>query len=451
MKRFALLLACLMALSVLGAVPAAAADFALITEETADGPAVTGYEGTMPSVLRIPDGIQAVGPEAFQECEELEEVIFPDGLQTIGEGAFLNCSALREITWPDTLKSIGIGAFSGTAIQCLELPDGLEQLGLGAFSGSTELTSVSFPSGLHTIGGTSFRGCTALTDVRIPEGVVYVGAFAFADCTALASISLPSTILSVQDGAFKGCTALTDVVIPEGPTYLSYTFADCSELESVSIPASVVQIEGHVFSKCFKLKTLRYGGTKEAWEKALTYGDTTVRSDVELIFGDQQPGPVPGRPAWDPDGAWDGPVLREDSGYVIRLTEDGAVLDGIEIGRGSVYTAALDVAAAFVVPEGASVAVLAEGEAFDPGKPIGTGDQIDLQAPGGEVRQITVVVPGDLLGTGLLDVAQLVRLAQALSGEAPLTGPYLEAACLTGGSAPTAGDLVRLARMLTSA
>ena len=41
------------------------------------------------------------------------------------------------------------------------------------------------------------------------------------------------------------------------------------------------------------------------------------------------------------------------------------------------------------------------------------------------IRTTEMVVKGDVLGTGILSVAQLVRLAQALNGSAPLFGAYL--------------------------
>lgn len=433
LKRFAMLLACLMALGAAGAA-AAPADFELTIQDTPAGAVVTGYSGQAPSVLRIPDGIAAIGEEAFWKCGELEEIILPEGLRQVGRGAFLGCANVAQVTLPGSLAEILDGAFCGTGIRTLVLPESVRQVAWGAFNNCTSLESVMFPAALHTIGTNAFRGCTALAQVEIPEGVRYIGGFAFAGCTSLAAVHLPSTLLSLQDGAFKGCTRLTDMVIPEGPTYLSYTFADCSHLETVSVPASVVQIEGHVFSKCDSLTTVRYGGTRAAWDKALTYGDSSVHSRVEVLCaGDEE--------QTAQEDAAGGLSLRNGS----RFAADGGFIRVHEAGT---PVSAAELAAAFVMPEGTKIEILAGGQVRSGAEIVGTGTQIGLMSAGRQIGQAVLVVPGDVLGTGQTSVAQLVRMAQALNGSAPLSGPHLAAGCLTGGKTVSAADIVCLAQLL---
>lgn len=450
MKRLSLLLACMLAVSVWCAAPAAAAEGYTLEVDEATG-TVTGYTGTLPAVLVIPAGVRAIGEDALSRNGDLEELVLPEGLTDIGRGAFIACTNLREVAWPQTLVNIGNAAFCGTDLRSLELPQSVRTLSWGAFNNCQALKSVAFPDGLAVIGTNSFRGCTSLTDVRIPEGVQYLGGFSFANCTSLTEIRLPSSLRSLQDGVFKGCSELQHLVIPEGPRFLSYTFDGCSALETVSIPESVVQIEGSVFRKCDRLKTIRYGGTEEAWTKALSYGNSTVNSSVEIIFGGSAAPSLPPEPTAAPSGPVDAdfPYLKPGTGYAIRNEGGQEYFVGPPIGNGDGYTSVYEVVSAFEVPAGAALEVLAGDAICNPDAPIATGNTLQLLSVRGESVEAAVVVSGDVLGNGMLTVSQLVRMARALNGSVPLTGPFLKAGCVTGGTTLTISDLVQMAHMLT--
>lgn len=84
--------------------------------------------------------------------------------------------------------------------------------------------------------------------------------------------------------------------------------------------------------------------------------------------------------------------------------------------------------------------------------PVGTGTAVVWTGAGGAPMQALYVVRGDVLGSGTITIAQLVRLAGHLSGAAPLEGVYLAAANATGplDEAPDIADLTWQARQLTS-
>lgn len=64
------------------------------------------------------------------------------------------------------------------------------------------------------------------------------------------------------------------------------------------------------------------------------------------------------------------------------------------------------------------------------------------------VRLFNVIIQGDVRGTGLLNITQLTRMADAITDWDPLTGVYAQAADLTGNGEVDIMDLVVLARWL---
>ena len=131
------------------------------TSTVADGNAtITGYHGTVPTDLVIPDEISdypvtAIGDGAF-DTKQLTALTLPDTLTTIGIHAF-SFNPLTALTLPDTLTTISDYAFSGTELTALTLPDALATIGYGAFAGN-RLTALTLPDSLTTIGDYAFYG-----------------------------------------------------------------------------------------------------------------------------------------------------------------------------------------------------------------------------------------------------------------------------------------------------
>ena len=63
--------------------------------------------------IAIPKNVEEISESAFEECENLREVVFEEGsrLSTIWNYAFKYCRHLAKIEFPEGLKSIGVGAF----------------------------------------------------------------------------------------------------------------------------------------------------------------------------------------------------------------------------------------------------------------------------------------------------------------------------------------------------
>ena len=76
-----------------------------------DGKTLLGVKDKYVKEVVIPNGVVAIGDEAFINCYDLQHVEIPDTVTSIGIRAFAECSSLDKIDIPDSVASIGKGAF----------------------------------------------------------------------------------------------------------------------------------------------------------------------------------------------------------------------------------------------------------------------------------------------------------------------------------------------------
>ena len=231
---------------------------------------------------------------AFNNCSELEHIIFPKDLWSIGYRAFGGCSSLTSITIPKGVTSIGYLAFGGcSSLTSITISKGVISIGDWAFSHCNSLTSITIPKGVISIGDWAFWGCNSLTSIMIPDSVTSIEMSAFAVCSSLMSINvdennsayksidgnvyskdekiliqyaigkkdtsfaIPKGVTSIGDRAFRDCSSLTSITIPEGVTSIGdRAFRDCSSLTSITIPQGVTSIGGWTFWGCNSLTSI---------------------------------------------------------------------------------------------------------------------------------------------------------------------------------------------------
>ena len=127
----------------------------------------------------------------------------------------------------------------------------------------------------------------------------------------------------------------------------------------------------------------------------------------------------------------------------------GEVITGIPISTNATVFPVREIGAFVEAPEGTTITVLqADRQPAAPSQPISTGQIIRVaSSSGATISEATIIVAGDVLGTGEINIAQLVRLAKACIGEVTLSGPYRAAGDFSNNGRIDIGDVVREARM----
>ena len=136
---------------------------------------LTEYCGSAARV-KIPDGVRAVGYNAFYRKKELREIEIPEGVECILDWAFAGCVRLERVFFPPSVKSVGKGAFLGcAALKEAAFSEGLEKIGTGAFKFWKNLSRAYLPRTLKAIGASAFGECDSLLCLYFPLGVERVG------------------------------------------------------------------------------------------------------------------------------------------------------------------------------------------------------------------------------------------------------------------------------------
>ncbi len=163
------------------------------------GHVVMGFrEGEEEQHLIIPEGIEAIAPEAFQNCETLKSVRLPDSLEEIGERAFAECSDLRTIRMPKHLERLQAAAFIRSG-----------------------LTSVTIPEGVYVVPKLCFYECHSLRKVTLHEGLRLLARDAFCGCPIM-KIQLPSTVVGLERGCLNNLK-MDSITLPRSLEFFENT------------------------------------------------------------------------------------------------------------------------------------------------------------------------------------------------------------------------------------
>ena len=121
--------------------------------------------------------------------EGITNVVVNSNATSIGNYCFKSCTALVRVRLPDGIESIGVEAFNGdSALVEIEnfLPDSVTTIKSKAFQNCTALTGFLMVRGLQNTGDRIFHTCSALQGVDLSESSLSaLDIFSFYDCKAL--------------------------------------------------------------------------------------------------------------------------------------------------------------------------------------------------------------------------------------------------------------------------
>ncbi len=247
-----------------------------------DGKTLVFFKKNGTGEYRIPDGVEAIAPYAFENCQFLK-VTFPGSVKTVGEYAFKNCTALTEVVFEDSdspdkvignsafsnctslasidfgnaVKSIGNYAFYETPITSIVFSDSLEAIGNSAFESCTSIETIDFGTGIKTIGDKAFYLNSKLTEVDFPGSeLTGIGSWAFGFDKLINGINIQSEMLkSIGEDAFYSCEGIERVTISGDNAVIGNdAFSECKSIETVTL-SGVETLSDYSFSSCINLRT----------------------------------------------------------------------------------------------------------------------------------------------------------------------------------------------------
>lgn len=187
--------------------------------------------------LELPEGIEVIEREAFEDCTNLKKVFLPSTLKEIRYKAFFKCQSLEEITIPEGVEEISVEAFVCCyKLRKIVLSNTLKEIESGTFRSCFSLKEITIPDSVKKIGSSTFYNCQSLEEITIPEGVEKIGFETFRGCYKLKKIKLHSGLKIIDDNAFEDCTSLEEITISDTiETIGKDVFNQCRRLKKVII------------------------------------------------------------------------------------------------------------------------------------------------------------------------------------------------------------------------
>ena len=125
-----------------------------------------------------------------------------------------------------------------------------------------------------------------ITKVHINNGVTSISSYGFYGYDNLVEVKIENgTFVGMGMGCFGGNKNLKSVELGDSLREIpTEAFIRCGSLEEINIPVTVTRIGYDAFKECNSLKTIRYAGSEEDWNKIIVEEGNDILSKAHIIF-----------------------------------------------------------------------------------------------------------------------------------------------------------------------
>lgn len=209
------------------------------------------------TTVKLGNGVQVVGKRAFEECDNLSQIDFGTSVHTIDDWGFAYNHQIKELEFPASLRQLGMEAFSNnTGLETVKFQEGVLYIGKCCFYMCDNLTELTLADSLEEIDDSAFYCCEKLETVKFGNGLVRIGDAAFYACEALTTVKLPNSMKTIGSSAFYECTNLRQLDLGQVQEIGYSAFESCRKLTQIHIPASLKTMGRSVFAYCPAIETM---------------------------------------------------------------------------------------------------------------------------------------------------------------------------------------------------
>lgn len=265
----------------------------LMTMQYGSGIANPLYYGATPvaqnAALGTLEFTTDISNNAFTNAKWLTEIVIGSNVKTIGKNAFRSCSNLAKITFKGTptLQTIGKEAFRDcSSLTEITLPALLTTLDTLALRG-TRLKTINIPAACTNIGTSVFEWCTQLTTVNFASSssLTTIPNYIFNNCSNLTTVTLPNGLTAIGEGAFKNCSGLAAPPMSKSLTTIGKSaFDGCKGFTNLMLSETgqLSEIGEYAFNNCCNITMVSLPETIDIINNYAFSGCTSLK-DIYIL------------------------------------------------------------------------------------------------------------------------------------------------------------------------
>ncbi len=249
--------------------------------------------------ISIPKGVITIGDASFSGCGSLESidvdeeneyytgvdgilydagcttmicvpaaikgsVTIPDGVETLGEAAFNNCQNLEEVIIPDSVKNIGNNCFSGcTNLNNIEIGGGVDFIDYAAFIDcGYYLDEDNWIDGALYIGEYLIAVKQDITELEIREGTRLVASLV-GPYAQIKTLKFPDSLKIINTSSFMYCSDLSVIRMGSGLEKIDGSVFEQSRIEAIRFPET---ISSSFMGKNTNLRYVKFGKNERVFD-----------------------------------------------------------------------------------------------------------------------------------------------------------------------------------------